>query len=264
MQLPREVQHRRLFRQRNPMCGRQLIHANLRFGSLQRPRKMMNMPHQHLPSVRSKQTVSLRQKMFQRAVDTRRRNLTQSAIVRFKPDALPRQQPSASVLDRPIRRNLSPHAGWKIWQMKQRPRPRDSKRTRCIERKKIHPAQPCNPRSYIRPQIQLAKLPCARNGDASLPQRTCPHPIHPERNNTHPRRSVEAVHFKPRRQQPRYRLCRNRPMRKQQIVPTLCHPPLSGRQQVSPMFDGTQNIHSSSIVAVESLFADPLRQDQVS
>ena len=83
--------------------------------------------------------------------------------------------------------------------MKERPCPDHSQRARRIERKKINSTQTRDSRPHIRPQVEFAKRPRAREGNASFPDSTGSYPVHPERNHPDPGIAVERIYLESRR-----------------------------------------------------------------
>ncbi len=201
----------------------------------------MDVPYLHLPGMLRKQAVALRQKMLQSPVPTGA-GFAESAIARLEANSAACQEAVAPVLDCSVGLYSPAHTGEEVRQMKERPRPDHSQRTRGIQREKINSAQTTGSRAYIRPQIEFAKRGRAGNGNASLANSAGSYLIHPERHYANPGIAVEGIYLESCWKQPGHLADRNWPMREQQIIPPLRHSPATRWQLIRPMGDNTQNI----------------------
>lgn len=129
MQFAGEVQDRWSIGQSNAVGGRNLVHANLRFGWLKAPGKVMNVANEHASSEWSEEAVAFCKEVFERAGHALRervsiRNRFEGGVVRSGLTLTAKEEATAAVQCR-LSLRVTLHGGWKIWQVKESSRAED-------------------------------------------------------------------------------------------------------------------------------------------
>ena len=196
-----------------------VVDFELRFSQLQRPGQVMDVHAGKLsPAPCSEERIALGQEAFDAALHTR---LAQAPIARAKMRRPLAEHPIAAVMNHALCGELHLHPSPVVRQPKEEARGGDGKGIGGVERKEVHTWLIRMALAHVGAQIQFREAVRTRNprkaSQANL--------IHPEGHHTHPGGAVEGIHRQRFGEQVRQLTGRQRPVRKQKIVPALRHHP---------------------------------------